>query len=91
MIAEHTGSITEVGGTTAKTEAIRKSLGHTLLAVVLIGFVAVIFSSATAVLFLWIPIMQTYDAVIWTVFAGTLCYFMNRLVSGMDDRYYHET
>jgi hypothetical protein len=91
MIFEHTGSITEVGNNTAKTENIRKGLRKWLLTVMIVGAAAVLMSAATAVLFLWIPILQSYDALVWSVFAAVLYYFMNRLISSVDDRYYHET
>ena len=91
MICEHTGSITEVISSTQKTEMVRKSLRRVLLCTIMLSIISVLMSAATAILFLWIPILQTYDMFIWIVFATVLCYFMNRLVSGMDDRYYHET
>ena len=91
MISEHTGSITEVGSSTEKTAAIRKSLRRILMATLLTCVAAVLLSLATGLMFLWIPILQTYDMAIWILFAVLLSYFMNRLIVGMDDRYYHET
>ncbi|MBE6672875.1 MAG: hypothetical protein E7599_05080 [Ruminococcaceae bacterium] len=90
MIAEHTGSITEIHVSSEKTKAIRRDLRRWLLSATLLCVAAVMMSVATGFLFLWIPILQTWDMVIWTVFGIVMYYFLNRLVAGMDDRYYHE-
>ena len=90
MINEHTGSITEVSSENQKTKQVRKTLHVTLLCMTVGVVAAVLLSAVTTLLFLWVPILQTWDMLVSVVFVILLKYFMEKLMTGMDDRYYHE-
>ncbi len=91
MIREHTGSIVEVSAGTAKTEEIRKLLGGVLTAVMILSVVSVLLSGVTTVLFLWIPVLQTFDMFIWIALLVLMRCFTEKLTAGMDDKYYYDT
>jgi len=91
MIVEHTGSITEVGQSTEKTAKIRKTLNELLRAVLYFIVFAVLFSVLTTVLFLWFPILQTFDLFVWAAYAILMHSFTEKLLTSIDDRYYYDT
>lgn len=91
MIAEHTGSIDEVGSSTEKTAQVRAYLGRLMNVVIVVSALASVFSIATTVLFFWMPILPTFDLAIWGAFAVLLYCFTDKLKACIDDRYYYDT
>ena len=91
MIREHTGSIDEVGDGTVKSEEVRKQLRRLLTVVMVLAAAAVLYSAVTTVIYLWFPILPTFDLFMWVVFACLIYYFTDKLKTCIDDRYYYET
>ena len=91
MIEEHTGSITDVGAATAKTAAVHRSLKGLVRAVMVYALPAVLVSLAGAGLFLWVPIISTLDLFVWVAFTLLVRITMEKLITGIDDRYYYDT